>query len=373
MISPSLRSLWFPCVLTWLFVLHADAGFSLNADQFAEGETITASFTESPGNPTDWVGIYSDPGNGPVDGVFVGGSTLWLYTSGTQTAGAGAAEGSVTFANPGLAPGNYIAYFLANDGYESIEDPVAFSVRVAGEVAPEYLVDPVSLVRAEVGSMYGGRLGAYVSDPGDMLAFAKVSGPDWLVVGENGDLSGMPSEEDLGENVFVISVTDSAGLSDQAEVVVDVTPIGGVPVESVEVVTYNLWGGGTTSKNLAAIIKSGADVLGLQETNGQAARHAEALGWYALQSGGSVGVLSKYPIIETYSASAGVGARIRISTDPFQEVVVWSCHLTAFPYGPYDGCFDGASEASILGNETASGRLPQVQSILNAMEGQLAE
>ncbi|MCP4816358.1 MAG: hypothetical protein GY888_27900, partial [Planctomycetaceae bacterium] len=152
----------------------------------------------------------------------------------------------MTFANPGLAPGNYIAYFLANDGYESIEDPVPFTVRVAGEVAPEYLVDPVSLVRAEVGSMYSGRLGAYVSDPGDMLAFAEVSGPEWLVVGENGDLSGMPGEEDLGDNVFVISVTDSAGLSDQAEVVVEVTPVGGAPVKSVEVMTYNLWVGGTT-------------------------------------------------------------------------------------------------------------------------------
>ena len=371
MISPSFSSLWFLCVLTWLCSPHAEAGFALNGNQFAEGEEITASFSESPGNSTDWVGIYSDPGNGPVDGVFVGGSTIWRYTSGTQTAGAGVVDGSVTFASPGLAPGNYIAFFMANDGYESIEDPVPFAVRVAGEVAPEFLVDPVSLVRAEVGGAYGGRLGAYVSDPGDELTFAKVSGAEWLMVGESGDLSGVPAETDLGENVFIISVTDSAGLSDQAVVTIAVTPVGGAPVESVGVMTYNLWVGGTTSKNLAAIIKSGADVLGLQETNGQAARHAESLGWHALQSGGSTAVLSKYPIIETYTAGAGVGARIRISTDPFQEIVVWSCHLTAFPYGPYDGCFDGASEASILGNETVSGRLPQVQTILTAMEGQL--
>lgn len=82
------------------------------------------------------MGIYSDPGNGPVDGVFVGGSTIWRYTSGTQTAGAGVVDGSVTFASPGLAPGNYIAFFMANDGYESIEDPVPFAVRVAGEAGP---------------------------------------------------------------------------------------------------------------------------------------------------------------------------------------------------------------------------------------------
>ncbi|MEN9020904.1 MAG: hypothetical protein ABF370_10385 [Verrucomicrobiales bacterium] len=76
MISPSFSSLWFLCVLTWLCSPHAEAGFALNGNQFTEGEEITASFSESPGNSTDWVGIYSDPGNGPVDGVFVGGSTI---------------------------------------------------------------------------------------------------------------------------------------------------------------------------------------------------------------------------------------------------------------------------------------------------------
>ncbi len=351
----------------------ARGAFTLNKAVYDEGEAITASFTDSPGDATDWVGIYSNPGNGPVDGTFVGGSTIWLYTNGTQSAAGGITDGAVTFANPGLAPGNYIAFFLASDGYASIEEPVPFSVQVAGAAAgPEFLVDPVELVRAETGQEYGGRLGAYAT--GNALIFSKVSGPEWLSVEENGDLSGTPAEEDLGLNAFRIQISDAGGLTAQADVNLTVTPPGGAPVEDLSVMTYNLWVGGTPAKNLAAIIKSGVDIIGLQETTGErATQHAEALGWHAVQSGGSVAVLSKYPIVEQFSASAGVGARIRISTQPFQEVILWSCHLTAFPYGPYDGCFDSASEATILANETTSGRLPQVQAILTAMQDQIAE
>ncbi|MHC4214355.1 MAG: putative Ig domain-containing protein, partial [Planctomycetota bacterium] len=48
-------------------------------------------------------------------------------------------------------------------------------------------------------------------DPDDFGQFAKDSGPPWLIIDTNGDLSGTPSESDLGENVFTVRVTDSAG------------------------------------------------------------------------------------------------------------------------------------------------------------------
>ena len=365
LLSAALLIAWSP---------DAHTAFSLSKNQYQQGEAITATFTESPGNPLDWIGIYSNPGNGPVDGAFVGASTIWLYTSGSQTAGAGSVEGAVTFANPGLPPGNYIAFFLENDGYASIEDPVPFVITEADAGAPEFLVDPAVLVRAEQNEIYAGKLQPYVTDPEtqDTLVFAKISGPDWLEVSENGDLGGTPGENDIGVNSFEISVTDSHDLSDSATVNIEVTPAGGAPVDKINLMTYNLWVGGTPSKNLTALVKSGVDVIGLQETNGQrATEHAADFGWHAVQSGGSVAVLSKYPIVEQYDSGAGIGARIRISVSPPQEIVVWSCHLTAFPYGPYDGCFDGASEAAILANETASGRLPQVRSILQAMTDQI--
>tara|TARA_B100000674_G_scaffold58460_1_gene40666 strand:- start:2832 stop:4157 length:1326 start_codon:yes stop_codon:yes gene_type:complete len=44
------------------------------------------------------------------------GSIVWSYVSGTQTAGEGLTEGSITFAD-GLPAGEYVARFFINDGY----------------------------------------------------------------------------------------------------------------------------------------------------------------------------------------------------------------------------------------------------------------
>ncbi|MCB1098303.1 MAG: endonuclease/exonuclease/phosphatase family protein, partial [Verrucomicrobiae bacterium] len=227
-------------------------------------------------------------------------------------------------------------------------------------------------LRAEAGAPYHGRLGPYARGTG--IVFSKVgAGAAWISVEANGDLTGTPGVGDLGTNTFDINVENEAGLSVQASVVVEVTPPGGVPANGISVMTYNLWVGGTVAKNLEGIIKSGADVIGLQETIGSRAReHAEVLGWYYAQSGGSMGILSKYPIVETKAVGSGIGARVQICSDPLQEVVLWSCHLSAFPYGPYDACFDGESVDVLLERETTSGRLPQVERILNEMKDSIA-
>jgi uncharacterized repeat protein (TIGR03803 family) len=52
--------------------------------------------------------------------------------------------------------------------------------------------------------------------PGDTLSFAKAAGPAWLVVGSNGVLSGTPPNSNIGTNTFVVSLTDTNGLSASA-------------------------------------------------------------------------------------------------------------------------------------------------------------
>lgn len=81
--------------------------------EYVTGEAIQVSFLNGPGNAKDWIGIYKDgqtPGGGPA-------STLWSYVDGTQTGTAGLTEGSVTFANGLTAAGNYVVFYLENDGY----------------------------------------------------------------------------------------------------------------------------------------------------------------------------------------------------------------------------------------------------------------
>ena len=59
---------------------------------------------------------------------------------------------------------------------------------------------------------YKGRLAESVYDPdGDALTFRKLSGPDWLVVEKNGELSGTPTLSDFGRNMFAVEAKDTTG------------------------------------------------------------------------------------------------------------------------------------------------------------------
>ena len=52
-------------------------------------------------------------------------------------------------------------------------------------------------------------LSKFVTDPdGDRVYFSKVDGPSWLVVNENGTLSGVPGAKDVGLNRFNVRVSD---------------------------------------------------------------------------------------------------------------------------------------------------------------------
>jgi hypothetical protein len=81
---------------------------------YVTAEPIVVTFQNGPGNPLDWIGIYLEgqtPGGGPT-------STLWSYVDGTQDGNTGLTEGAVTFANGLTAAGNYVVFFLMDDGYD---------------------------------------------------------------------------------------------------------------------------------------------------------------------------------------------------------------------------------------------------------------
>lgn len=81
---------------------------------YTTGEPVQVRFFAGPGNAKDWIGIYKagqTPGGGP-------NATRWSYVDGTQTGTTGLSEGTVTFAGGLAEPGDYVAFFLANDGYD---------------------------------------------------------------------------------------------------------------------------------------------------------------------------------------------------------------------------------------------------------------
>lgn len=81
---------------------------------YVTGEAIAVTFQNGPGNRLDWIGIFQEgqtPGGGPS-------STLWSYVDGTQDGTTALTDGTVTFANGLAAAGNYVVFFLLNDGYD---------------------------------------------------------------------------------------------------------------------------------------------------------------------------------------------------------------------------------------------------------------
>jgi fibronectin type 3 domain-containing protein len=99
--------------------------------------------------------------------------------------------------------------------------------------APEFSADPIALPSATEDADYGAlalTLATWASDAdGGALAFAKVSGPAWLNVAPNGVLSGMPSNNDVGVNRFIVRVTDASGATDDAILTIPVTNTNDAP------------------------------------------------------------------------------------------------------------------------------------------------
>lgn len=360
---------------------------TLNAASYPAGAPITATFAGGPGNNNDWIGIFPASISQPSTGTYLD----WLYTNGTQTPGGNLKNGSVTFANPTLAPGDYKVWFLASNGYTKIAGPAQFSVMPTGGPAqPEWVVPNFIQRHAVATQAYTGKVHAYAYDPdaGDALAFSKVSGPAWLQVAASGALSGTPAAGDAGSNSFVLRATDLLGNSRTATMEVPVYLAGQEQVSDLRVMSYNLWHGwgqvnqGAT-KGIRSIIQADVDVIGTQETVDNASGSnaycvqtiANELGWYYSPTGaGDSGIASRYPIVATYTAGGGVakGVRVRLCSQPLREVVLFNTHLDYLHYGPYEAKRAGSTNASVMTEELASQRDEQIASILSDMSSQLA-
>ncbi|BCU77696.1 endonuclease/exonuclease/phosphatase family protein [Luteolibacter sp. LG18] len=374
------------CVLTLSGVATAaPKSITLNQSSYPANTPIVASFSGGPGNSNDWIGIFPSTVTTPSTGTYL----TWLYTNGTQTPSGNLKSGSVTFPNAAnLPPGNYKAWFLANNGYSILAGPATFSVTpVGGPTPPVWLASPFSLRHAVQATAYTGRISAYAYDPdaGDSLTFSKVSGPAWLSVSSSGDLTGTPSAGDSGTNNFVVKATDLLGNSTNATLTLPVFATGQEQVSQIKVMSYNLfhgWGqmNDGQNKGLDSVILSGADIIGTQETvdnvSGSNAYQvqtiANQLGWFYSPTGaGDSGIASRYPIVDTFTAGVAKGVRIRICTSPLREVVLVNTHLDYLYYGPYAAKLAGSTNASVLTEELKSQRDEQIAAILSGISSYL--
>ncbi|MBE2213489.1 MAG: HYR domain-containing protein [Opitutaceae bacterium] len=171
-----------------------------------------------------------------------GWATWWVPNgtngiSGTITLGDGAIPADAAIYSRSMSGASWMP--VANSGTGSVEvtvtdEPLYIEVRPAGtQLAPVFPAVSFAFREAVAGIAYSGSLGDAVVDPDyGLLLFEMVSGPAWLVLADDGTLSGTPTSGDVGINAFEVQATNEAGASAIALLQIDVketssgTPLG---------------------------------------------------------------------------------------------------------------------------------------------------
>jgi hypothetical protein len=145
-------------------------------------------------------------------------------------------SGTLRVANPAaLAVGVYDLTIGAQDGglgrvYPFKADEVSVTVTVLSDnLPPQFAAGAVSDEVLEDGS-YVASFSAADPDAGDVVQHVKVSGPEWLVVEDDGSVHGVPGNDDVGMNIFVLRATDAEGLFDEMELGIEVANTNDAPV-----------------------------------------------------------------------------------------------------------------------------------------------
>lgn len=140
LVSPALTAA--AAVPSTVGAVASQAGSTLTvaATELVVGAPLTVSWATDRPHDKNWIGIYP-PSAGTPDGNPA--STQWQYTPGTS--------GTATFT--GLPAGTWLVYFLAQDGYGQLTEPVEVTIVAdadaprPGDPAAPVEIDPVATTR----------------------------------------------------------------------------------------------------------------------------------------------------------------------------------------------------------------------------------
>ncbi|MFT4037658.1 MAG: endonuclease/exonuclease/phosphatase family protein [Thermomicrobiales bacterium] len=139
------------------------------------------------------------------------------------------------------------------------------------------------------------------------------------------------------------------------------TPVPVAAPVDVRVMTFNIWVGGQQvglEQVAAAIQAADADVVGLQEAEGNTRQIADMLNWPYVDE--RLQVISRLPLIDPPGAD---GDYTFVQTAPGAIFALANVHLPSDPYGP-EAVRDGATADEVLALE-AETRLPTMQTVLD--------
>ncbi|MEQ1859280.1 MAG: LamG-like jellyroll fold domain-containing protein [Chthoniobacteraceae bacterium] len=96
--------------------------------------------------------------------------------------------------------------------------------------APTFTSDPMVKQNATEDVAYSQTIAGSATDAnGGTLTYLKVGGPPWLSVASTGALTGTPANANVGENLFVVRVTDPSGATDDANLYIAVGNVNDAP------------------------------------------------------------------------------------------------------------------------------------------------
>lgn len=182
------------------------------------------------------------------------------------------------------------------------------------------------------------------ADAGDVISYAKVSGPAWLSVATNGALSGTPAAANVGANAFIVSATDSSGASAQATLNIQVLNLP-LPWLVSNIGTGNLAGSATFLSN--AFTLSGSGLL---------AGTADG-GYYTYQTlSGDGEIIARIDQMQNTGTSSRVGVMIRNTLASNAQYTA----MTATGTGAYRWSRRTAAGAKSTVTNHGNGTLPNV-------------
>ncbi|SHI41974.1 Exonuclease III [Tangfeifania diversioriginum] len=140
---------------------------------------------------------------------------------------------------------------------------------------------------------------------------------------------------------------------------------------SFTVMSFNVLYSTSVESTIKTIAETGADITGLQEASDERIEEtADSLGYYfhafskaaGNLSDNDTGILSRFPIGKEFENG------VMVELPNGDEIAVFSVHLSAYPYEPYDirdGKIETAADA-----ETAAGntRLPEINPVLEQID-----
>ena len=197
------------------------------AYQFSVGAGSTVTLSQAADIQKHLFTIVSGQTGNAVN-FMMDGAVLGTGTSGTgavamQALGLGGYHrGSSQFANCSIAEVLLYDRALTNADITIIYNYLAEKY-ISNNETPSFVVDPINNTDAiELTNYDGNPLAMYADDADgiDTVIFSKDFGPDWLIVAEDGTLYGTPDDSHVGENIFMVRITDDGGLYDTAQMTI---------------------------------------------------------------------------------------------------------------------------------------------------------